>query len=174
MKWPHENYKKVIQICPSLDLTQKISKITLNLVFAFSLILLSYSCDVSVKKEAIAMVSHDSLQDDKLRASIARGEGIYMDFCMNCHMADGSGVGRTYPPLANSDYLMQKQDESIRGIKYGMDGKVVVNGQTYNNAMMPMGLEDEEVADVMNYINNSWGNRNQTLITAEQVSKVEK
>lgn len=146
----------------------------LHVIVIVSLLFLNFSCNTSGKKNTLAMVSDRNIQDDKLLASIARGEEIYMDFCMNCHMADGKGVGRTYPPLADSDYLKEKPEESIRGIKYGMEGKIVVNGQTYNNAMMPMGLEDEEVADVMNYINNSWGNKNKTLITAEQVSKVEK
>ena len=149
-------------------------KRTLYLTFITSVLVLNFSCNTSGKKNTAAMVNYGILQDDKLKTSIARGEEIYFDFCMNCHMADGKGVGRTYPPLADSDYLKEKPEESIRGIKYGMEGKIVVNGQTYNNAMMPMGLEDEEVADVMNYINNSWGNKNKTLITAEQVSKVEK
>jgi len=113
-------------------------------------------------------------QEESLKASMARGKEIYNDFCINCHMADGKGVGRTYPPLANSGYLKEKQEESMRGIKYGMQGRIVVNGKVYNNAMMPMGLDDREVADVMNYINNSWGNKNETLITAQQVSKIEK
>ena len=83
-------------------------------------------------------------------------------------------MGLTYPPLANSDYLKENQEESIRGVKYGQLGRIVVNGKVYNNAMMSMGLEDEEVADVMNYINNSWGNDYGTLITAEQVSEIKK
>ena len=134
------------------------------------------SCNSSEKnKSTIAMSSEDKkvLQNDKLKESMARGEGIYMDFCMSCHLPNGEGVGRTYPPLANSDYLKANQKASIRGIKYGMEGKIVVNGQTYNNAMMPMGLADYEVADVMNYINNTWGNTNETLITAQEVSKIE-
>lgn len=140
------------------------------------LILIVLSCNSSEKrKSTIAFSSAEKIepQNEKLKASMNRGEGIYMDFCVTCHMADGKGVGRTYPPLANSDYLGENQNASIRGIKYGMQGKIVVNGQTYNNVMMSMGLEDEEVADVMNYINNSWGNSIGSLITAEEVSKIE-
>lgn len=52
--------------------------------------------------------------------------------------------------------------------------QMVVNGVTYNGVMMPMSLEDDEVADVMNYINNSWGNNYGKEITLEDVTKVSK
>jgi hypothetical protein len=39
--------------------------------------------------------------------------------------------------------------------------------------MSPLGLEDDEIADVMNYITNSWGNANDKLITESEVSKIE-
>lgn len=113
-------------------------------------------------------------QQDELQESITRGQEIYTDFCINCHMADGKGVENTFPPLANSDYLKNNQEASIRGIKYGQKGEITVNGKTYNSFMAPMGLSDDEVADVMNFINNSWGNSNDKMVTEEEVSKVKK
>ncbi|MFS4415713.1 c-type cytochrome [Maribacter sp. 2307ULW6-5] len=113
-------------------------------------------------------------QSDDLRASMHRGAEIYADFCMNCHMANGEGVPYTFPPLANSDYLMKNRTASIAGVKYGMQGEIVVNGETYNGTMAPMGLEDGEVADVMNYILNIWGNRSDKMVTPEEVAAVQK
>ena len=55
-----------------------------------------------------------------------------------------------------------------------MTGEVVVNGVTYNSVMTPMGLSDQEVADVMNYINNAWGNKIGELVTEEMVSNIKK
>ena len=101
-----------------------------------------------------------------------RGKLVYDDLCITCHMADGKGAPGVFPPLAQSDYLKNKQKESIIGIKKGMKGEMVVNGITYNSLMTPLGLSDEEVADVMNYINNSWGNNYGELITPEEVTKV--
>ena len=49
---------------------------------------------------------------------------------------------------------------------------MTVNGKKYDNTMMPMGLEDEEVADVMNYIMNSWGNSGAKMVTVEEVSNI--
>ena len=113
-------------------------------------------------------------QQDPLQESITRGEEIYTDFCMNCHMANGEGVENTFPPLAKSDYLKNNQEASIRGIKYGQQGEITVNGVVYNSTMAPMGLDDEEIADVMNFINNNWGNSNPKIITEEVVAAIKK
>lgn len=113
-------------------------------------------------------------QQDQLQESITRGQEIYTDFCMNCHMANGEGVANTFPPLAKSDYLMNNREASIRGIKYGQQGEITVNGVVYNGTMAPMGLDDEEIADVMNFINNSWGNSNKKMVTVEEVVAIKK
>ncbi|SHJ41983.1 Cytochrome c [Arenibacter nanhaiticus] len=123
---------------------------------------------------AILFLTIFLFQDKELEESIKRGADIYTDFCVNCHISKGEGVEKTFPPLANSDYLLKKREESIRGIKYGQQGPIVVNGINYNGTMAPMGLEDQEIADVMNYILNSWGNKNKKLVTPEEVSKIEK
>ncbi|GGK32862.1 hypothetical protein GCM10007962_28950 [Yeosuana aromativorans] len=113
-------------------------------------------------------------QTSPLQESIKRGSEIYTDFCMQCHLSTGLGQEDIYPPLAKSDYLMTNREASIRGIKFGQQGEMVVNGKTYNNIMSPLGLTDDEVADVMNYITNSWGNTNDKMVTIEEVSKIKK
>ena len=128
---------------------------------------------LSLATSAILFISNTN-QKSPLKESIERGNEIYTDFCVSCHLPNGQGVRKTYPPLANSDYLIKKQEASIKAIKYGLSGSIVVNGETYNNVMTPMGLDDQEIADVMNYINNSWGNKNDKMVTKLQVSKVKK
>jgi len=120
----------------------------------------------------IACGSQEKEQDIALKNSIERGSIIYKDFCVVCHLDNGEGVPKAFPPLANSDYLMQKRAESIKAIKFGQTGEITVNGDKYNNAMAPLGLYDEEVADVMNYITNSWGNKNNKMVTKEEVAKL--
>ena len=119
---------------------------------------------------SILLLSIFLFQDRELEESIKRGGEIYSDFCITCHMANGEGVEKTFPPLAKSDFLLNKREESIRGVKYGQQGYILVNGVAYNNVMPPMGLEDEEIADVMNYILNSWGNKSENIVTTEEVS----
>lgn len=111
-------------------------------------------------------------QTDPLTESIARGKEVYTDFCVTCHLDSGKGMPGVFPPLADSDYLLTKRNESIKAVKKGQKGEITVNGVTYNNMMAPLGLDDEEVADVMNYILNSWGNKSEEMVTEEEVSKI--
>ena len=114
-----------------------------------------------------------SLQQSKpIEESIADGEEIYQDFCLQCHLSNGEGVSGIYPPIANSDYLFDDIDRSISNIKYGLSGPIIVNDEEYNGVMLNNGLDDEEIADVMNYILNSWGNKSDEIITKERVSQV--
>jgi mono/diheme cytochrome c family protein len=121
---------------------------------------------------SVICVSLFLFQDPELEASIERGSEIYADFCITCHMPNGEGIAYAFPPLAKSDYLMQNRDASIKGIKYGREGELIVNGVTYNNTMAPLGLEDDEIADVMNFILNSWGNSSDDMVTEEEVTKI--
>ncbi|MBC3846891.1 cytochrome c [Winogradskyella echinorum] len=140
----------------------------------FALIILTACNSKEKKKNTVDYPDKTSLAQVKpgLKESIARGKLVYNDMCTTCHLTDGKGVPRAFPPLVNSDYLRENQDKSIKGIKNGMSGEIIVNGITYNGVMAPLGLSDEEVADVMNYINNSWGNKIDNFITPEKVSKL--
>tara|TARA_A100001011_G_scaffold156307_1_gene164794 strand:- start:351 stop:752 length:402 start_codon:yes stop_codon:yes gene_type:complete len=114
-----------------------------------------------------------SIQQSKpIKQSIVDGEEIYQDFCVQCHLGNGEGVLGIYPPLANSDYLFDDIERSIRNIKYGLSGPIIVNDQEYNSVMLNNGLDDEEVADVMNYILNNWGNKTDEIITEDRVAQV--
>ncbi|MCH1452840.1 MAG: cytochrome c [Flavobacteriaceae bacterium] len=111
-------------------------------------------------------------QNKPLEQSIADGEEIYQDFCLQCHLDTGKGVSGVFPPLVESDYLMNNIDLSIRGVKYGLSGPIVVNGEEYDGVMQNQGLDNEEIADVMNYILNSWGNKSTDMITEERVANI--
>lgn len=123
---------------------------------------------------SLILLSTSLFQDTALEESMKRGNEIYADFCVTCHLEKGEGVVNTFPPLAGSDYLKEQREASIRGIKYGQSGELVVNGVTYNGVMTPMGLEDEEVADVMNFISNSWGNSSESIVTLEEIESIKK
>ena len=112
-------------------------------------------------------------QNKPLEESIADGAGIYQNFCVQCHLDSGEGVSGVFPPLAASDYLLNNIDLSIKGIKYGLNGPIEVNGETYDGVMQNQGLEEEEIADVMNYILNSWNNSSEQVITPQRVSQIQ-
>lgn len=113
-------------------------------------------------------------QETQLQQSIKRGKALYLDMCATCHLPNGEGVAKVYPPLAKSDYLMEKREASIKAVKYGLKGKIEVNGVAYKGMMENLGLYEDEVADVMNYITNSWGNKNDKMITEKEVLAISK
>lgn len=102
------------------------------------------------------------------------GKEIYADFCMQCHGANGKGDGKNFPPLAGSDWLKTKRNQSIAAVKFGQSGKIVVNKITYNSSMPAMGLTNQEVADVMNYIMTSWSNKQTKIVTEKEVAAIKK
>ncbi|WP_373060231.1 cytochrome c [Zunongwangia sp. H14] len=111
-----------------------------------------------------------STSTSPLQESMDRGKQVYANICVTCHLPTGKGISGTYPPLDGSNWLTKKRDASIHAVKYGLQGEITVNGTTYDNMMPPMGLSDQEVADVLNYVMNSWGNSSEELITTEEVS----
>ncbi len=126
--------------------------------------------EVKVEKSDVAQ----KFDPKVMAASQQRGKAIYNNVCVQCHLANGEGVANAFPPLAKSDWLKNKVTESIRSIKYGLSGEITVNGKKYNNVMTPLGLSNQEIADVMNYTSNTWGNTSDQLFTEEQVSEVQK
>lgn len=102
------------------------------------------------------------------------GKEIYADFCMQCHGASGKGNAQNFPPLDASDWLQNKRTASIAAVKYGQNGPITVNGKKYNGSMPAMGLTDQEVADVMNYIMTSWSNKQNKVVTVQEVAAIKK
>ena len=122
----------------------------------------------------VGVITSYLFQEKTKKESIAEGQEIYQDFCVQCHLNSGEGVSGVFPPLKSSDYLLNNIEKSIAGIKYGLKGKIVVNDEIYNSVMVNQGLDNEEIADVMNYILNEWGNSFKKQITAQYVIEIQK
>ncbi|MHA6280040.1 c-type cytochrome [Salinimicrobium sp. CAU 1759] len=110
----------------------------------------------------------------QVKESISGGAEIYNNFCASCHLSNGEGIKGVFPPLQNSNWLSEKREESIHAIKFGLRGPIEVNGVEYDNLMPSLGLSDREIADVMNYINSSWGNKLTDPVTEEEVAAIKK
>jgi glucose/arabinose dehydrogenase/mono/diheme cytochrome c family protein len=104
-------------------------------------------------------------------AQLQRGQQLYQQHCLICHQANGQGAPGVFPPLAKADYLMADKRRSIRILCEGIQQAITVNGQRYNNAMPPMPLNDQQAADVLTYVRNTWGNSGKA-VTAEEVKEV--
>jgi nitrite reductase (NO-forming) len=112
----------------------------------------------------------DTPKAQNMEERMRMGETVYKRNCAACHRADGVGVKGAFPPLAQSDFLI-KPEAAISAVANGLTGEIVVNGETYNGVMPKLGLDDEEIANVVTYVTNSWGNKGKE-VTPIDVQKV--
>ena len=88
------------------------------------------------------------------------GKSVYLANCATCHQPTGGGVPGAFPPLAGSDWVTGSEERIIRIVLHGLQGPIKVSGQDYNNVMAPLGgvLKDEQIANVLSYVRQTWGN----------------
>lgn len=98
---------------------------------------------------------------------IDKGRTLFAANCAACHQPTGEGIPRTFPPLAKSDFLNADKIRAIKTVTRGLQGKVTVNGQSYNGVMPAWTLSGDEIADVLTFIYNSWGNSGEIVSKAE-------
>ena len=103
-----------------------------------------------------------------LAQQMEHGKQLYMQTCFACHQATGQGIPGAFPPLAKSDFLNADANRAIGVVLNGLSGEVIVNGTKFNSVMPSQNLTDDEIADVLTYAYNSWGN-NKTVVTPEMV-----
>lgn len=102
-----------------------------------------------------------------LNDRIAMGKVTYNQNCAACHQANGQGIPSAFPPLANSDFLNANKTRAIGVVKNGLSGPITVNNQKYNSVMPLLGLSDEDIANALTYVYQSWGNSKQSVTPAE-------
>ena len=103
------------------------------------------------------------------------GEAMYEHACVACHEKDGSSAPRIYPPLPGNALLQSADPTST--LRIILDGaQTVTTLRAPNKGSMPAYAKqwtDQQIADVTNYIRNSWGNA-APLVTADQVAQARK
>jgi mono/diheme cytochrome c family protein len=111
---------------------------------------------------------HGWFQGFNLQESIKRGKELYAVECQSCHMENGEGLPGVYPPLAKTDYLKKPSAFLVDIILKGQEGEIQVNGTAYNTPMPAQAhLTDEKVADILNYVRNTWGNKGAAIIPSD-------
>lgn len=99
------------------------------------------------------------------------GEALYGAKCAACHQANGAGLPGAFPPLAGSSWLVEDPETPIRIALLGLSGPIEVNGQKFDSAMPGLGLNDQEIADILSYVRSAWGNQ-ASAVTPEMVAEV--
>jgi hypothetical protein len=113
-----------------------------------------------------------SEHDIKFKQYYVQGEQLYIKHCSNCHQVSGTGLGRVYPPLYQSDFMENNFETVICMMKYGHNGEIIVNGKSYIQPMPGIpSLTNIELAEIATYIYNSWGHQ-RGLIEVSTVGNV--
>jgi nitrite reductase (NO-forming) len=121
---------------------------------------------VSAAREAAA--SGTLTKEQQVKA----GEAHFNGTCSVCHQATGQGLPDVFPPLAGSDFLMADARRAIGVVVNGLSGPVTINGKTFNSVMPPMSqLNDDEIANILTFVRNSWGNSGDA-VSADEVKAV--
>lgn len=103
-----------------------------------------------------------------VQASITRGKQVYADQCLTCHQADGGGVQNMNPPLIKTKWVLGDKAQLIQIVLKGMTGDIEIDGNEYHNVMPGHEfLTDQQIADVLTYIRNSFGNKAKAVTMAE-------
>jgi mono/diheme cytochrome c family protein len=112
----------------------------------------------SVAVIVLAITAQSFYKTNTQTNTIANGKKVYETYCQACHMEDGNGVEGAFPSLVKTGNLADK-NRLVKIVLRGMRGPIVVKGVKYNAEMASINVTDQETADVINYIRNSWGNK---------------
>ena len=107
-----------------------------------------------------------------LTATLARGQKVYKNVCITCHMADGGGVPNMNPPLIKTEYVLGDKARLAHIVLAGLAEPIEIDGNEYKQHMPAQDyLSDQEIADVLTYVRNSFGNK-ASLVRAAEVKAV--
>jgi len=121
---------------------------------------------------ATVLISATSPVQDGLKESMDRGKKVYENTCLACHQINGSGVPGMNPPLKKTKWVLGDKKTIIGIVLNGFDKEIEINDETYTNVMPSFAsLSDKEIADVLTYVRNSFGNK-ASQITETDVKKL--
>lgn len=114
----------------------------------------------------IQSCSSDSLKKQQF---ISQGKLVYQKQCIHCHQGDGNGYEKLYPPINQADFFTKDPLQSICHIVNGLEGEILVNGETYNMPMPKFNhLTNDELAKLLTYLDNAWQNKGK-LYSAKEI-----
>ncbi len=109
----------------------------------------------------IGSIVYSCQSEDKIEFMryYSAGQALYKTHCQNCHGQNGEGLAALIPPLTDTEYLKQHRKQLACYLKNGLKLPILVNGKAYNGEMPPANLAPVEIAQVLTYVQNSFGNK---------------
>ncbi|OOQ61634.1 c-type cytochrome [Mucilaginibacter pedocola] len=99
------------------------------------------------------------------------GERLYKSHCQNCHGAKGEGLGTLVPPLTDAAFLQKNKHRLACIVNLGLTDELLrVSGKTYVSKMPANNLPPVDIAGILTYVNNSFGNKT-GVVTSDDVAK---
>lgn len=110
--------------------------------------------------------------EEEIDEALLPGKKVYQTYCASCHMMSGKGAPGMNPPLIETDWVLGDKERLIKVILNGLNEPIEIKGEIYQNIMTTHAfLSDQQIADVLSYIRNSWGNE-ASNITTEEVAEI--
>jgi len=126
----------------------------------------------SQKKTAPTKTTTKATASSSLKSTMQRGELVYKSVCLTCHQADGGGVPRMNPPLIKTKWVLGDKTKLITLMLKGMNEPIEIEDEEYHNPMPPhTELNDQQIADVLTFVRNSFGNK-ASMVTSSEVKSV--
>jgi len=133
-------------------------------LFVFATLLMSQTTKPAAAKPAAA-------GQGGMAASMTRGKQVYLEQCLACHQADALGVSGMNPPLVKTKFVLGDKAALVKIVLNGMTG-IEVEGEDYHGVMASHSdLTDQQIADVLTYVRNSFGNKAKA-VTASEVKAI--
>ena len=138
-------------------------------LFVIATVLMSQTTKPAATKPAAAKPA--TAAPGGMAATMARGKQVYLEQCLACHQADALGVSGMNPPLVKTKFVLGDKATLVKIVLNGMTG-IEVEGEDYHGVMAPHSdLTDQQIADVLTYVRNSFGNKAKA-VTASEVKAI--
>lgn len=118
----------------------------------------------------VILFSFVTPQQAGLKASMERGQKVYESTCLACHQADAGGVPNMNPPLIKTKWVLGSKTALATIVLKGLKGgEINIDGDTFSNPMPAQEtvMTDQQIADVLTYVRNSFGNKASAVTVAE-------
>ena len=139
-----------------------------------SMLAAGWACSSSGNQEGTDQASSQPEETEAMSVEmtqmVEQGKTVYGQYCVACHQTDGQGMSGAFPPLTESDWVGGDKTRLISVLINGLQGPITVNGEEYNNVMPSHSfLSDEDIAAVLTYVRQSFGNSASEISAAEVV-----